>query len=89
MRGRALARAVWALPSRRSVPGGTFACEGVVVRLYESMRRRGPVTLTANFPFTEVWRANVLEDKQEALGVNGRDVTFNTNPYEIVTIRLV
>lgn len=63
--------------------------EGVVVRLYESMRRRGPVTLTANFPFTEVWRANVLEDKQERLVGNGRHVTFTINPYEIVTIRLV
>ncbi|MEA3310047.1 MAG: glycosyl hydrolase-related protein, partial [Chloroflexota bacterium] len=32
---------------------------GVIVRLYESQRRRGKVTLDAGFPLREVWRTNL------------------------------
>lgn len=63
--------------------------QGLIVRLYESQRRRGPVTLTAGFPLAQVWRTNLLEQNQEALDVAGREVTLDIKPYEIVTLRLV
>lgn len=63
--------------------------DGVVVRMYESMRQRGTVTVTANFPFSAVWRTNILEDKQEALTTKGQDVYIHVKPYEIVTLRFL
>lgn len=62
---------------------------GLIVRLYESQRRRGPVTLRTGFPLKGAWRANLLERDGEALPVEGNQVRFPIRPYEIVTLRLV
>ncbi len=62
---------------------------GVIVRLYETQRRRGEVTLTAGFPLAAAWRANLLEEVQESLRCSGPQVTYLIKPYEIVTLRLV
>jgi alpha-mannosidase len=62
---------------------------GVIVRFYESQRRRGPVTLTAGFDLAEAWHTNLLEENQSALEDQGRRVTLSVGPYEIVTLRLV
>ncbi|MBL8046503.1 MAG: hypothetical protein JNL09_08180, partial [Anaerolineales bacterium] len=62
---------------------------GLIVRLYENERRRGPVTLTAAFPLAAVWHTNLLEETQAELTPNGHAVTFNIQPYEIVTVRLI
>jgi alpha-mannosidase len=62
---------------------------GIIVRLYESQRRRGPVTLTTSFPLREVWHTNLLEENDVALAVTGQQVTFDMRPYEIVTLRLL
>jgi alpha-mannosidase len=62
---------------------------GIIVRLYESQRNRGPVTLTTGFPVREAWHTNLLEENDVALAVTGREVTFDVRPYEIVTLRLV
>jgi alpha-mannosidase len=62
---------------------------GLIVRLYESQRQRGPVTLTAAFDLAEAWRTNLLEDNETAYTVEGKQVTFPVKPYEIVTLRLV
>jgi alpha-mannosidase len=62
---------------------------GLIVRLYESQRRRGPVTLTAAFELAEVWRTNLLEDNETAYTVEGKQATFPVKPYEIVTLRLI
>ncbi|HXF62692.1 MAG TPA: glycoside hydrolase family 38 C-terminal domain-containing protein, partial [Caldilineaceae bacterium] len=61
---------------------------GLIVRLYECRRWRGPVTLAAGFPLAGAWRANLLEENQTVLPVEGRQVTFDLRPYEIVTLRL-
>ncbi len=63
--------------------------EGVIVRLYESQRRRGTVTLAAGFELAAAWRTNLLEENQSALEPEGNRVTFFVKPYEIVTLRLV
>jgi len=34
--------------------------QGVIVRLYESQRHRGKLTLTTGFPLADVWRTNLL-----------------------------
>ena len=61
---------------------------GLIVRLYESQRRRGPVTLHTSFPLSRAWRTNLLEEDETQLPVNGRSLTITIKPYEIVTLRL-
>ena len=63
--------------------------KGVIVRLYESQRRRGAVTLSTGFALSEAWRTNLLEHNEAALQIDGQQVTFSVHPYEIVTLRLV
>ncbi len=62
---------------------------GIIVRLYESQRRRGPVRLTTGFPLAEAWHTNLLEMNQAQLPVTGQEVSLAIKPYEIVTLRLV
>jgi alpha-mannosidase len=62
---------------------------GIVVRLYESQRRRGQVRLSTAFALAGAWRTNLLEEDQRALQVEGNDVVFQIKPYEIVTLRLL
>jgi alpha-mannosidase len=62
---------------------------GIIVRLYESQRQRGPVTLTVGLDLAEAWRTNLLEENQAPLKPNGNSVTLTVSPYEIVTLRLV
>jgi len=62
---------------------------GIIVRLYESQRRRGPITLTIGFPVREVWQTNLLEVNEMALTAVGREVRVGVRPFEIVTVRVV
>ncbi len=62
---------------------------GLIVRFYESQRRRGQVALSTGFTPSEVWRTNLLEDNQDRLTVEGNRVNLFVKPYEIVTLRLV
>jgi alpha-mannosidase len=62
---------------------------GVVVRLYESQRQRGSVTLRANFTLAGVWHTNLLEENETELPHEDNSVTFSIKPYQIVTLRLV
>jgi alpha-mannosidase len=63
--------------------------QGIIVRGYESQRRRGQLTLQAGFGLAEAWRTNLLEENREQLEVAGNAVTFAVRPYEIFTLRLV
>jgi alpha-mannosidase len=64
---------------------------GLIVRLYESQRHRGPVTLSTNFALSSAWHTNLLEHNQEELAVtgNGQQITIGVHPFEIVTLRLI
>lgn len=62
--------------------------QGLIVRFYESQRRRGRVTLTASSPLRAAWQTNLLEHNERELAVHGRQVTLSVHPYEIVTLRL-
>ena len=63
--------------------------DGIIVRLYESQRGRGQVTLTAGFPLASALRTNLLEKNRDELAPGGNRVTLFVKPYEIVTLRLV
>lgn len=62
---------------------------GIIVRLYETQRRRGPITLTAGFPLAAAARVNLLEEEKRVLAVDGGTVYYEIRPYEIATLRLV
>ena len=62
---------------------------GIIVRLYESQRRRGVLTLSAGFELAEAWHTNLLEENETPLEPSGNTVRLSTRPYEIVTLRLV
>jgi alpha-mannosidase len=63
--------------------------QGIIVRFYESQRRRGMINLKAGFEIESAWRTNLLEENQAALAPNGPDLTLSVRPFEIVTLRLV
>jgi alpha-mannosidase len=63
--------------------------QGIIVRLYESQRHRGQVTLTSSFALASVWLTNLLEENQSPLSPVGNKVDFFIKPYQIVTLRLI
>jgi alpha-mannosidase len=62
---------------------------GLIVRLYESQRRRSQVRLHLGFKLGSAWRTNLLEEIQDAFTPDGNTLTLSVRPYEIVTLRLV
>jgi len=62
---------------------------GVVIRCYEALRQRGPLTLAASFPLAEAWHTNLLEEDQARLEVGDNRVKLAVRPYEIITLRLI
>jgi alpha-mannosidase len=61
---------------------------GLIIRLYESQRHRGLVTLTFAFKPERVWRTNLLEDNREIIQHTANQVDLLFKPYEIVTLRI-
>jgi len=61
---------------------------GVIVRLYESQRQRGPFTLTASFPFRAARRTNFLEETVEEVAVNSNQLQYHITPFQILTFYL-
>lgn len=62
---------------------------GVIVRLYESLRQRGTVTLQTGLPLAAAYRTNLLEENQEALVVEEDRVMVRIRPFQIITLRLI
>jgi alpha-mannosidase len=62
---------------------------GLVVRLYESQRRRSQVRLRLGFELGSAWRTNLLEENQTELTPDGNTLSLSVRPYEIVTLRLI
>ncbi len=63
--------------------------QGLIVRLYECQRRRGPVTLHTAFPFSAAWQTNLLEENQTPLPIDGHTIHLDLKPFQIMTMRLV
>ncbi|MBI3927695.1 MAG: alpha-mannosidase [Armatimonadetes bacterium] len=61
--------------------------QGIVVRLYETMRMRGRIRVETGFSFREAWRTDLLENRLEKLPAEGSAVEFSIRPFEIVTLR--
>ncbi len=61
---------------------------GIIVRLYESQRQRGMVTLTTGFDLGEAAITNLLEEDQTSIPCEGRKITLGIRPYQILTLRL-
>jgi alpha-mannosidase len=62
--------------------------DGIIVRMYECQRQRGPFILTATFPLAAAWRANILEENRESIPVEGNRLNYAIKPYQILTLRL-
>ena len=62
---------------------------GIIVRLYESQRKRGPVQVLAGFGLQAAWATNLLEENESQLSIENDTVQLHLKPYQIVTLRLV
>ncbi len=62
--------------------------DGIIVRLYESHRKRGPVTVRFAFALEAAWVTNLLEENESALGVDQDSIHLDLKPYQIVTLRV-
>ncbi len=62
---------------------------GIIVRLYESQRKRGPVQVLAGFRLQTVWATNLLEQNESELSIENDTIQLHLKPYQIVTLRLV
>ena len=60
----------------------------IIVRLYESQRKRGFVTLEAGFQITRACQTNILEENRELLEIDQNQIRFFIKPYQIMTIRI-
>jgi alpha-mannosidase len=63
--------------------------DGIIVRLYESQRKRGPVQVHTGFGLEAAWEINLLEENQSALRVENNSVPLSLRPFQIVTLRLI
>lgn len=62
---------------------------GVILRLYQSQRRREWVTLHTALPLKAAFITNLLEDNQEPLSLDGQSVRIYLKPFQILTLRLI
>jgi alpha-mannosidase len=57
-----------------------------VLRLYEAHGGRGTARVRLGLPFTEARRANLLEDEDDRLEVEGDTIVVPYRPHELVTL---
>jgi alpha-mannosidase len=62
---------------------------GVVVRLYESQRIRGAVSLRTGFPIQRAYVCNLLEENERELEVGDDSLTLYITPFQIVSLRII
>ncbi len=62
--------------------------DGVIVRLYESQRKRGQVQVRFGCAVESAWVTNLLEENESALSVENDSIPLNLKPYQIVTLRV-
>ncbi|HET6822085.1 MAG TPA: alpha-mannosidase [Anaerolineales bacterium] len=62
--------------------------DGVIIRLYESQRKRGPAQLHAGFAVEAAWETNLLEENETELSVEHDSIQLDLRPFQIMTIRL-
>ncbi|MEM6381789.1 MAG: glycoside hydrolase family 38 C-terminal domain-containing protein [Pseudomonadota bacterium] len=62
---------------------------GIIVRLFENNRERGPVTVQFGFDVAAVMVCNLLEDVREPVPVRHNHIELDVRPYQIITLRVV
>lgn len=62
--------------------------DGIIVRLYESQRKRGQVRVRFRSELEAAWMTNLLEENESALSVDKDSILLNLKPYQIVTLRI-
>jgi alpha-mannosidase len=63
--------------------------QGLIVRLYESQRKRGAVRITTGFPLAAAWETNILEENQRSMEVEESGLTLQVRPFQIITLRML
>jgi len=62
--------------------------DGLIVRLYESQRKRGQVQVKFGSAVDSAWVTNLLEENESALSVENDSIILNLKPYQIMTLRV-
>lgn len=62
--------------------------EGIIVRVYENHRLRGPVVISTAFELARASRCNILEEIQAEVPHTAYQIKLDLKPYEIVTLLL-
>jgi alpha-mannosidase len=62
--------------------------DGLIVRLYESQRKRGQVQVRFGRAVDSAWVTNLLEENESALSVDNDSIPLNLKPYQILTLRV-
>jgi alpha-mannosidase len=62
--------------------------DGIIVRLYESQRKRGQVRVKFGSAMASAWITNLLEENESALSVEQDSILLSMKPYQIVTLRV-
>ena len=62
--------------------------DAIIVRMYECFNRRTKATLTFGEELDSVMECNMLEEDEQELGCDGKQVTFTMMPYEIKTLKV-
>ena len=62
--------------------------DGIIVRLYESQRKRGQVWVRFQSELESAWVTNLLEENESTLNVDQDSIILNLKPYQIVTLRV-
>jgi alpha-mannosidase len=61
---------------------------GIIVRLYESQRKRGQVQVRFGFAVESAWETNLLEENESKLSIENDSIQLALRPYQIMTLRL-
>jgi alpha-mannosidase len=62
--------------------------DGIIVRVYESQRKRGPVQIRFGRAVQAAWMTNLLEENASNLKVDQDSIQTYFRPYQIVTMRV-
>ncbi len=62
---------------------------GTVLRMYESENAYTRAKVTVDAEFTKAIVCNLLEEEEKEVPVNGKEISVELKPYEIVTLKLV
>ena len=63
--------------------------KGIIIRLFESQRQRGPVTIETIHEVSSVWETNLLEDNLAVCTYGHNQIYIELKPYEIKTLRVL